>query len=188
MQQLQQLWLPILIASTAALAIYVFAWYVFPFHAREHHRLPTEPAMLEALRREMPPPGIYSFPYRGLRGMSAERADVVANLQRGPVGYLIIGKPGAQSIVAPLLQHFFFLLLVVTLSAYIAIVAGFKDGTPFIRVFRLISTVSTMSLVLGTTPLSIWFSRPWKSWALQCVEGLACGLATGATFGWLWPQ
>src|SRR5471032_987642 len=179
--------LPILVSSAACLVICVLAWGVLPFHAREHLRLPTEPELLEALRRDMPRPGIYSFPYRGIHVANNDRHDVAANLLRGPVGYIVIGKYGPRKFIGSLVQHFVFLLLVTTLTAYIATISGLKDSAPFDKVFRIVATVSTMTLVLGTTPLSIWFSRPWKSFGLQLIEGLACGVTTGAVFGWLWP-
>jgi hypothetical protein len=179
--------LPILVSTAACLVISVLAWGVLPFHAREHLHLPTEPELLAALRRDMPRPGIYSFPYRGVHGANDERHDVAANLLRGPVGYIVIGKSGPRRIGGALVQHFLFLLVVATLTAYIATISGLKDGAPFDKVFRIVATVSTMTLVLGTVPLSIWFSRPWKSFALQLIEGLACGATTGAVFAWLWP-
>jgi len=184
---MNELLIPVIVASAACLLISVLSWGVLPFHAREHARLPSEPELLEALRRDMPRPGIYSFPYRGVHGANDERHDVAASLLRGPVGYIVIGKNGPRKIVGPLVQHFALYLVVVALTAYIATISGLKDGAPFDKVFRIVAIVSTMTFVLGTVPLSIWFSRPWKSFALQCAEGLACGATTGAVFGWLWP-
>jgi hypothetical protein len=165
----------------------VLAWRVLPFHAGEHHRLSTEPELLAALRRDMPAPGIYSFPYRGLQGANTKRIDVSTNLERGPVGYIVIGRSGRRRVAVPLVQHFVFFVIVTTLAAYIAGISGLKDGAPFFNVFRIVATVSTMAFVLGAAPQSIWFDRPWQSWALQCMDGVACGLTTGAVFGWLWP-
>jgi hypothetical protein len=184
---MNELWLPVLVSGAACLVISVLAWAVFPFHAREHRRLSTEPHLLDALRRDMPIPGIYSFPYRGLQGANTNRADVAANLTRGPVGYIVIGNAGPRRIAGPLVQHFLFFVIVAVLAAYIAGISGLKDGAPFFKVFRIVSTVSTMALVLGAAPESIWFGRSWKSWMLQCIDGLACGLTTGVVFGWLWP-
>jgi hypothetical protein len=184
---MNDLLLPILVSSAACLVISAIAWGVLPFHAREHHRLSTEAELLAALRRDMPAAGIYSFPYRGLGGANNDRIDVAANLERGPVGFVVIGKNGPRRITGSLVQHFAYLLVVSALTAYIATISGLKDGAPFEKVFRIVALVSTMTFVLGAAPLSIWFSRPWKSWGLQCVDGLACGLTTGAVFGWLWP-
>lgn len=104
-----------------------------------------------------------------------------------PLGCVVIGKAGPRRIAGPLVQHFLFFVIVAVLAAYVAGISGLKDGAPFFKVFRIVSTVSTMAFVLGAAPQSIWFARPWKSWMLQCIDGLACGLTTGAGFGWLWP-
>jgi hypothetical protein len=185
---MKELLLPILLSAVACLAISILTWGVLPFHTREHHRLSTEPHLLDALRRDMPAPGIYSFPFRGPRGALSSRADVAANLDRGPVGYIVIGKSGAPDVVGRLVAHFVFFVIVASLAGFVAISAGLKDGAPFERVFRVVAMVSSMALVLGAAPESIWFNRPWKSWILQCADGLACGLATGGVFGWFWPQ
>jgi hypothetical protein len=184
---MNELLIPILLSSAASLAISVLAWRILPFHAREHRPLFSESELLSALRRDMPAPGIYSFPFRGPHGILTGRADVANNLARGPVGYIIIGTPGVQPIAIPLIQHFFYFVLVSTLAGYIASISGIKHGDNYAEVFRIVATVSTMALVLGAAPLSIWFSRPWKSLALQSVDGLACGLASGAIFASFWP-
>jgi hypothetical protein len=184
---MNELLIPILLSSAACLAISVLAWRVLPLHALEHRPLYSESELISALRRDMPAPGIYSFPYRGPHGILTERADVAANLARGPVGYIIVGKPGVQPVAVPIVQHFFYFVLVATLTGYIASISGIKHGDNYTAVFRIVATVSTMALVLGAAPLSIWFSRPWKSLVLQSVDGLACGLASGAIFASFWP-
>lgn len=185
---MKDLLLPILVSSAACLVITVLAWRVLPFHSRGHRRLSTEPEVLTALRRDLPAPGIYSFPHLGPHGALADRADVAANLARGPVGYIVIGNSGAPPLTIPLVQNFLFFTVVATLAAYIATISGLKDGAPFLKVFRVVSIVMAMPLMLGTAPLSIWYSQPWKRWLVQCGDGLACAVATGAVFAWLWPQ
>jgi hypothetical protein len=160
---------------------------VLPFHIREHRPLSTEADLVAALRRDSPAPGVYSFPFLGPHRALSERADVAANLARGPVGYLVIGKSGPPGIVLPLVQHFLYFILVATLAGYIASISGIKHGDNYAAVFRIVTIVSTAALTLGAAPLSMWFSRPWKSWLLQCVDGFACGLASGAIFASYWP-
>ncbi len=184
---MNELWLPIVLSSAACLAISVLSWGVLQLHAREHRPLSTEAELLASLRRDAPPPGVYEFPFRGPRGALTNRADVAANLARGPVGYITIARPGAPRIAGPLVKHFVFFVLVTTLTGYIATISGIKHGENFKEVFRVVALVSTMAFVLGAAPQSIWFNRPWKNWLMQCVDGLACGLSTGAIFAWLWP-
>ena len=183
---MNELLTPILLSSVACLAISI-VWRMLPFQVREHRPLFSESELIAALRRDMPAPGIYAFPFRGPRGELTERADVAANIARGPVGYILIGKPGTRSPALPLVQQLFYFLLVATLTGYIASISGIKHGDNYTAVFRVVSIVSTMAFVLGAAPLSIWFSRPWKSLVLQCVDGVACGLASGAIFASFWP-
>ena len=180
--------IPVLAASAAALATSVLAWRVLPQHAREYRHLPAEQELLDALRRKMPAPGIYAFPFRGPRGENTTRIDVAANLKRGPVGWVIIGRAGAPRLAWPLVQHFCFLLLISALAALAARISGLTDGARPAVVFRLTAGVSLVSLVLGATPQSIWHGRPWKSLFLQCADGIVCGAAIGGAFAWLWPQ
>ncbi len=180
-------WIPILIASGACLAISIVTWRILPLHRGEHRRIPTEPLVLDALRKDMPAPGVYTFPFRLFADDSATRIDVAANLDRGPVGYLIVGPKGAERIGPRIVQQFLFFAIVSMLTAYLLSQTSLRDGARFLDVFRIAATVATMALVLGTVPQSIWFFRPWKSWLLQCVDGLACGAAIGATFAWYWP-
>ena len=184
---MNELLVPILLSSVTCLAISALAWRVLPYHAREQRPLPSESELLSALRRDMPAPGVYSFPYRGPHGILTGRADVATNLARGPVGYIVVGKPGVRPLIVPLIQHFFYFLLVATLTGYIASISGIRHGDNYAAVFRIVATVFTMALVLGAAPLSIWFSQPWRNLALQCVDGLACGLASGAIFASFWP-
>ena len=185
---MEDLWLPIFVASALCLVISVLAWRVLPHHKREHLRVPTEPQLLEALRIHMPAPGLYSFPYQGVGDANASRADVAANRVRGPVGYMVIGAARPTVSAWRLVQQFLFFAVVATLTAFVATLAGLKDGAAFLSVLRVAGTVATMSLVLGAVPQSIWFYRPWKSWALQFADGLVCGVTMGVVFGWYRPR
>ena len=43
-----------------------------------------------------------------------------------------------------------------------------------------------MTYALGSMSESIWFGRPWSSFALQALDALMYGLILGGVFGWLW--
>lgn len=188
MRFLYELWMPILLSGACCFAWSSIAWAVLPFHRREWRRLATEPDMLDALRKDPPSPGLYAFPFT--MGADLNRADTRAALERGPVGFVTIGRNGARRMGPMLLQSTLFYLVVSTLAAYVAWNAapGSKLGVSYLATFRIVGTVAMMGYVLGTIPESIWFARPWKSWVYQAIDGVMMGLLTAGTFGWMWPK
>lgn len=186
MEFLSELWIPILVSGASCWVLSAIARTVLPHHTNEWRRLPTEPEMLEALRRHMPPPGLYSFPFTV--GADLNRADVRVALEKGPVGYVTIGRPGRPSMPKMMVQLLVYFTASSFLVAYVAWHARLGLGAPYRSVFRIVGTVATMAYALGTVPESIWFARPWKSFGLQLADSLACGLVTAGIFGWLWPK
>ncbi len=186
MRFLSELWIPILVSGGMCFVWATLAWVILPYHQTEWKRLPTEHDVLEALRKNIPPPGLYSFPFA--RGTDRTRADIRAALEKGPVGYVAITTAGRVDMSRMVVQSIIYYLLVSTLVAYVAWNAGLKLGAPYLSVFRMVGIVTTMAYVLGSVPESIWFGRPWKSWAIQLGDGVGFGVVTAATFAWLWPQ
>jgi hypothetical protein len=186
MQFLVELWIPILVSGGMCFTWATLAWVVLPFHRTEWKRLPSEHDVLEALRKSLPPPGLYAFPFA--RGSDLTRTDIRVALEKGPVGYVAIAKSGRGDMKVMLMQSIVFYVIVSTLVGYVAWNAGLKLGAPYLSVFRIVGSVTTMVYVLGSAPESIWFGRPWKSWAIQLADGVGFGVVTAATFAWLWPQ
>jgi hypothetical protein len=188
MQFLAELWMPILLSGGVCFVWSALAWTVLPHHKRDLRRLSGEPDVLTALRKDPPPPGRYSFPFS--RGADLNRADMRTALERGPVGFVTIGRNGVPHMGSMMGQSALFHLTVCALVAYVAWHAapGSKLGTPYLSTFRVVGTVSIMAYALGTTPESIWFARPWKSWASQALDATVMGLLTAGVFGWLWPK
>jgi hypothetical protein len=188
MQFLSELWLPIVVSAGICLGWSAMAWVVLPYHRKEWRRLSTEPDVLAALGKDPPAPGLYAFPFS--MGADVNRADTRTALERGPVGFVTIGRNGAPRRGVMLSQSVLFFLVASALVAYVAWHAapGSKLGIPYPSTFRIVGTVATMAYVLGTTPESIWRARPWKSWAYQALDGTMMGLLTAGVFGWLWPK
>ncbi|HLA89478.1 MAG TPA: hypothetical protein VJL28_03470 [Gemmatimonadaceae bacterium] len=186
MRFLSELWMPILVSGAFCFVWSAIAWTVLPHHKTEWRRLPSEPDVLDALRRTPPPGGLYTFPFA--MGADMNRADLKVAMERGPVGFVTIGKAGVPNMGKMMAQSVVFYLVTSTLAAYVAWNAGLGLGAPYRSVFRLVGTVVTMAYVLGSVPESIWFARPWKSWGYQLFDGIVAGLITAGVFGWLWPQ
>ena len=185
MQFLSELWMPILIATALCVALSALVWRALPFHKTERRRLPTEPGVLEALRQDAPPPGLYAFPF--VMGGDANRPDIKAALRKGPVGFVTIKAGGPTATGRMMAQAVAFYLIVTVFTAYVAW-HSLKLGSPYLSVFRIVGTVTTMTYGLGMVQESIWFARPWKSWLYTALDSLLYGTATAGVFGWLWPQ
>ncbi len=186
MEFLSELWNPILVSGVGCFVVSALAWTALPHHKSELRRLPTEPEVLEALRRHMPPPGLYTFPFSVDR--DKDRADIKVALQKGPVGFVTIGHPGRASTGKMMIQMLVYFMVSSFLIAYVAWHAKLGLGAPFLAVFRIVGTIATMTYALGAVPESIWFARPWKSFGLQLADSLAYGLVTAGIFGVLWPK
>jgi len=120
--------------------------------------------------------------------MMGQGADLVAKkMEEGPVGILLLKKPGPFSMGASLLKVFVFYLVVGLFAAYVASHA-LSSGSDYLRVFQIVGPVAFMAYGFALVPEAIWFGRTWKSVCKGLVSALIlCGLTAG-TFGWLWPR
>ena len=184
MQFVSELWAPILIATALCFVLSALFWTALPYHTKERRRLPTEQRMLDALRHDAPPPGLYAFPF--VMGGDVNRPDIRAALHKGPVGFVTITANGPASMAKRLAQTMVFHLSVTTLTAYVAW-QSLKLGSAYLDVFRVVGVVTAMTYGLGMTPESIWFGRPWKSWTFTLLDSGFYATVTAGVFGWLWP-
>ena len=181
---LPMLWLPIV-----ASAVFVFIgssliWMALKYENAEWKRVEGEDNLREAVRKlNLAVPGQYVFPH-----MMGQGADLVAKkMEEGPVGILLLKKPGPFSMGASLLKAFVFYLVVGLFAAYVASHA-LSSGSDYLRVFQIVGPVAFMAYGFALVPEAIWFGRTWKSVCKGLVSALIlCGLTAG-TFGWLWPR
>jgi hypothetical protein len=81
------------------------------------------------------------------------------------------------------------LLSSIVVSVFVAYLAWhtLPAGSDYRAVFRVTGTATFMANALGYMAESVWFARPWKSFAVQCFDSLLYALIAGGMFGWLWP-
>jgi len=72
-------------------------------------------------------------------------------------------------------------------AAYAASIA-FAAGTPYLKVFRLASTVAFAGYALAVLHDWIWHARSASYTLKTMFDGLVYALLTGGVFGWLWPH
>lgn len=183
MQFLAELWLPILLSAVAVFILSALFHTVVPFHNREWRGLSGEPAVLDALGKAAPTPGLYMMPFTTQEGM--KDPEWQARMARGPVGFLTVMPNGMRPMGPMLGMSLVHNLVVAVFVAYVASHTIALDAD-YLTVFRVTGTITFMAYALGQVPDSVWFGRPWKSYGLIVMDALAYALVTAGIFGWRW--
>jgi len=184
---LKELWVPIALSALACFILSALAWTVAPHHQGEWKRLPTEPDVLDALRKDLPKPGLYAFPFAMRNEM--ERADVKVAFERGPVGYIAIANRRRPSMPRMLAAMALYFAVISTVVGYVAWEASPfpKLGAPPMHIARITFLFSLFAYAAAALPDSVWFGRPWRAFFGQLVDALLYAMATAALFAMLWP-
>lgn len=179
-----QLWLPIVLSAVIVFFVSAAFWMVSPHHQMEWKKLPSQDAVLAALRAQPAPPGLYSVP--GVNS-PADRKDPAwrAELDRGPTAMITLRAGGMGNMGAQMFQSLLGNLVVSFFCAYVAAHA-IQPGADYLAVFRIIATLGFMSYAFANITDSVWFGRPWSSFVKQCLDALVYGCLMGGVFGWLW--
>ena len=184
MEFVMELWKPILLSGLAVFILSALAWTVLPHHRKEYGRMPNEDGIADAIRAGNIAPGLYSIPHAGdMKAMGTP--EMRAKMERGPRAFITIVKAGNAGMGPMMIQSLIANIIIATFVAYITSLA-LPAGTDYMTVFRVVSTASFLAYGLGRIPDSIWFGKPWSSYALNAADSLAYALVTGGIFGWLW--
>lgn len=179
------LWLPILLSAVFVFLISSVIHMAIPIHKGDFQKLPDEEGVLAALRQRRVTPGAYMFPMAGsMKDMASP--EMLARYKEGPVGHMVVRPNGPPAIGPALIQWFLYSLLIGVFVAYAAAL-GLPRGSDSMTVLRLAGSVAILGYGLGTISESIWKGQSWGVAAKFVFDGTLYGLATGATFAWLWP-
>ena len=130
-------------------------------------------------------PGNYLFPdFRGREAMNSEK--VGKALKEGPVGHLSLWQP-PLSMGGKLAGTFIVYLIVSALIAYLASVTIPKPAE-FGRVFQVVGTAGILAYSFASLPNAIWFGAYKRTIVMSIIDGIVCGVITGAIFAWRWPH
>jgi hypothetical protein len=177
---------PILLAAVLVFVASALIWMVLPIHKKDFAGLPDEAAVAAALRRSGVGPGQYHIPHVD-DPKRMKDPEFVQRMERGPVGSLILVKPGPFSMGKNLALWFLYVLGVNVFVAYLAS-HTLPSGTEYLEVFRVVGTAAILAHAAAVIPQAIWFWRPWGFVWKQVFDGVVYGLLTAGTFGWLWPR
>ena len=186
MNELAGLWIPIVVSSLAVLGASCVVHVFIAQRLRNWKTLPEEDATVEQLQKSGTGPGFYVFPGTQNRASGASEESRLHRMESGPWGTANI-RARQPSIGKALVQSFTFCLVTSILVAYLGTLA-LSPGDDFSRVFQVIGTAGILAYAFGGIPNAIWLGLDFRSAVLDVVDGIFCGLITGAVFGILWPN
>jgi hypothetical protein len=179
------LWLPILLSAVGVFIVSSIVHMFLPYHRTDYGKLPTEDAVLDALRSHAIPPGDYAFPHAaGMEEMKSP--EYTEKMKRGPAGILTLWPAGEMNMGKKLGAWFAYTVVVGIFTAYMAGVT-LEPGAEYLRVFRVTGTAAFMAYALGQWADTIWFGKSVNTTLKNTFDGLVYGLVTAGCFGWLWP-
>jgi len=154
------------------------------YHSGDYKKLPSEDAVMEALRSFDLPPGLYVMPHAaGPKEMKSP--EYVEKRKRGPIAFLNIMKD--SSMGASLAQWFAYCVVVGIFAAYVT-GRALGPGAEYLEVFRFAGTTAFAGYTLALWQDAIWFRTGWLATSKSTFDGLVYGLLTAGAFGWLWPN
>jgi hypothetical protein len=180
------LWLPILLSAVIVFVASSILHMLLPFHRSDYRKLPDEDKVLDALRSAGVTPGpMYILPHCDHKNMKT--AETVEKFKRGPVGLLQIRPSGAPAMGKPLVQWFFYCVVV---GIFVAYLTGRTrpSGTIYLEVFRVAGCTAFLGYSIALIQESIWKGQTWLVTFKHVLDGLIYALLTAGTFGWLWPR
>ena len=182
---LMSLWAPILLSAVIVFIASSVIHMVLPYHRNDFGGVPSEDAVMDALRKFNISPGDYMIPRPGSRE-AMRSPEFKEKLKRGPVGILTV-MTGEWAMGKRLTQWFIYLIVVGIFAGYVA-GRALGPGAPYGQVFRFVGTVAFAGYGLGLWQNSIWYNRSWATTLKSNFDALIYGLLTAGTFGWLWPR
>jgi hypothetical protein len=147
--------------------------------------MPSEDAVMDALRRFNIPSGDYLIP-RAANSAEMRSAEFKEKFKRGPVAMLTF-MTGEMAMGKRLFQWFVYLVVISTFAGYVA-GRALGPGAPGGSVCRFAATVAFAGYGLGQWQNSIWYSRKWTTAIKYTIDSLIFGILTGLVFAWLWPK
>jgi hypothetical protein len=186
MVSLTSLWMPILLSAVAVFIVSSVIHMVLAYHRSDHAKLPSEDAVMDALRPFNIPPGDYMMPCSS--GPAEMKSPAfLEKFNKGPVAVMTVLPTGQWRMGAQLAQWFVYLLVVGTIAAYVASRAV-TPGAPYLEVFRFVGTTAFAAYGLALWQNSIWYKKKWSATIKSTFDALLYGLVTAGVFGWLWPN
>ena len=185
MNDLVQLWLPILVAAVSVFVASSLIHMVFKWHNSDYQKLGNEDAVLAAIRAANARPGLYVLPHcSDMKDMQSE--DMQRKFREGPVGFMTLKRPGPPAMGRALMQWFVFNLVIAVVVGAIALRLYGLHGDAH-RAACTAAAISFLAYSGSSVQAGIWMGKPWISVAKDLLDGAIYAVASGAAFFFLWP-
>lgn len=186
MVELMSLWLPIVLSAVIVFIASSVMHMLLPYHRSDFRKIPSQDAVMEALRPFEIPPGDYMLPC-GEGPESMKDPAFIEEMTKGPVVLLTVMPSGPPTMTGSLVQWFVYCVVVGVIAAYIA-GRALAPGAEYLSVFRFAGCTAFVGYSLALVQNSIWYKRRWSTTLKSMADGLAYAVLTAGIFGWLWPS
>jgi hypothetical protein len=185
LQNLPQLWLPILVTAVLVFIASSLIHMVLKWHNSDYKKLSNEDDVRAAIRASSPSPGQYTLPYctdmKDMQGEAMQKKFI-----DGPIGFLTLRKNGPPSMSGSLIQWFLYTLLVAAIAGAIALRVFGLQGSSH-GAGHLVGLVSFLTYAGGSVQSGIWMGKPWGSVAKDLLDALIYATISAFAFQFLWP-
>lgn len=183
MEQLLDLWLPILLSTVAVWFASAIFWMVLPHHHKDMGPLPDEDGFIAMIKSMGVKAGSYSFPHCA-DNASRKDPELMRKWKEGPNGFMtVLGEVSmARNMVLTVLVNF----IITVFVAYISSQAR-APGDNFAEVLQITATTGITAYLFGWMGGAIWFGMPKHAWMSNIFDSVAYGLITGLILAALWP-
>jgi hypothetical protein len=171
---------PIIVSAVALFFASFLSWMVLQLHKNDWKKLPSEDAILAALKPHEPPPGNYMFPTCE-NPKDHQTPEFQAKWAAGPRG--VVTFFSNEGMGAKLGQTFVYFLVASFCIAYLATIA-LAPGAAFKDVFRFVSTAGFLTFFSAIVPHAIWFKVRVIG---HLIESIVYAAIVGAIFAVMWP-
>jgi hypothetical protein len=186
MVPLLSLWLPIVLSAVFVFIASNILHMVLPFHKGDYKKVPSEDAVMEAMRTFNIPPGDYHMP-RPNSPKDMGSPAFLEKMTKGPVALITVRPNGKPAMLGVLIQWFAYCVVVSIFAAYIA-GRALGPEAHYLRVFKFAGCTAFTAYSLALWQDSIWYGRSWTTTLKSNIDGLIYACLTAGTMGWLWPR
>jgi len=186
MNDVIQLWLPVLVTAVGVFVASSLIHMVFKWHNSDYKKLTNEDEVMATLRAGAAGPGQYVMPHCiDMKQMQDEAMQ--KKYREGPVGFITLVKcVGAPNIAPQLIKWFIYTVFVAFIAGHIALRALGADSESH-HAGHLVGLISFLTYAGGSVQQGIWMGKPWTSVAKDLLDALIYGTVGAFVFMWLWP-